>query len=118
MQEFGNAVLVLEDHRLARVAAQPPLGMPGGDPIPLAGVGIGIGWPQQSAGMLGSTDECGAPAATERRLTSSLKTSPKAGTLWRSLLKSDFGIIKTFAALRARIVALRVRSESNAISPK
>ena len=56
--------------------------------------------------------------ASARRLASSAKTSAKAGTLRRSLLKSAFEMIETFTALQARIVAFRVLSESNAISPK
>ena len=66
---------------------------------------------------MGSTDGCGDPA-TARCLANSLKTSPKAGKLWRSLLKSAFGMINTLMAVLARIVAFRVRSESNAISPQ
>jgi hypothetical protein len=49
---------------------------------------------------LGSA-ECGDPAIA-RRWAGLLKASPKAGTLWRSLLKSTFGMIKTFIAVRAR----------------
>jgi hypothetical protein len=60
--------------------------------------------------MLGSADDCGDPA-TARRVASSVKTSPKAGNLWRSLLKSALGMIKIPMAMRARIVAFRLLSE-------
>ena len=62
---------------------------------------------------LGSPDKCEDPASA-RRVASSVKTPSKIGTLRRSLLKSSFGMIETFMAVRARIVAFRVLSESNA----
>ena len=47
------------------------------------------------------TDGSGDPA-TARCLANSLKTSPKAGKLWRSLLKLPFGMINTLMAVLAR----------------
>ena len=109
--------LALEDHCFAGVAARTAGGLPGIGPSSLSGVGIGIGWPQQPPSVLGSADECGDPG-TARRVANSVKTSPNTGNLCRSLLKSAFGMIKISMAMRARIVAFRLLSESNAISPK
>ena len=78
---------------------------------------IGVEYPLRPPSMLGSWDECG-DSVTARCFASSLNTFPKAGTLWRNLSKSIFGMIKTSIAVHARIVALRVLLDSNAISPK
>src|SRR5690348_12320537 len=57
-------------------------------------------------------------ASAARFFANSRNTSANAGTLLRSRLKSPFGINSTSMPLLARMVALRVRSESKAISPK
>jgi len=113
----SEVALAHEDHCFAGVAARTTGGHADGGPSALSGVGIGIGWPSQPPSVLGSADECG-DRGTARRVANSVKTSPKAGTLWRSLLKSALGMIKISMAVRARSVAFRVLSESNAISPK
>ena len=79
--------------------------------------GIRVGHPLRPTSMLGYADQCGA-SVTVRCFATSLNTFPKAGTLWRNLSKSIFGMIKTSIAVHARIVALRVLLDSNAISPE
>jgi len=93
-----------EDDCFAGVAARTTVGHAGGGPSSLSGLEIGILWPPQPPSVLGSADECGDPG-TARRVANSVKTSPKAGKLWRNLLKSALGIIKISIAMRARIVA-------------
>ena len=63
------------------------------------------------------TDECD-DSPTVRLLANSVKTFPKVGTLWRSLLNSAFGMITMFMAVRARIVAFRDLSEKHRHFPE
>ena len=60
---------------------------------------IGVEYPLRPPSMLGSWDECG-DSVTARCFASSLNTFPKAGTLWRNLSKSIFGMIEIHCGAR------------------